>query len=295
MAPNDEPLVLRRIALCLQYEGNHFCGWQRQREGQSVQGVLENTIQQLDPYKPIRVIAAGRTDSGVHAAGQVVHFDCCGPIPPKRWMSALNGRLPKSIRVRDAIEKPLSWHACYSAIYRRYRYLIYNGCRPNLFLSNWSWHRYAYRLDEKLMRVALKGLLGYHDFSAFQRSGSNRANAYTTIQAIELERYGDLISIEIQATGFLYGMIRLLVGQLVALGEHRIGFDVFENRWQHLRRDQVKEAAPANGLCFLRAGYEMPVFPEFVSIDSFPKYSLRYNDSPPKPPIAPLESGSAVF
>ena len=93
---------VRRIALCLQYQGSSFCGWQRQKEGTSVQGVLEDAVMALDPHMPIKIIAAGRTDAGVHAAGQVVHFDSCGPIPIEHWAVALNGRLPEKIRVRTS-------------------------------------------------------------------------------------------------------------------------------------------------------------------------------------------------
>ena len=95
-----EAPIRRRIALCLQYEGSAFCGWQRQRNGHSVQAALEAAIEQLDPLRPIQTFAAGRTDAGVHAAGQVVHFDCSDRIPANKWAPALNGRLPATIRVR---------------------------------------------------------------------------------------------------------------------------------------------------------------------------------------------------
>jgi len=279
-----DSLTLRRIALSIQYEGSGFCGWQKQPKGISVQGLLEEAISILDPIRPVNAIAAGRTDAGVHAAGQVVHFDSCGPIPVSRWASALNGRLPAQIRVRQAVLRPSKWHACHSATYRRYRYTIYNACMPNLFLSPWSWHRFKFRLDEELMRVAMEGLLGRHDFYAFQRSGSKRAHSWTTIQAVQLERHGDLLVIEIQASGFLYGMVRLLVGQLVALGEHRINLQTFEKRWKERRRPEVKEAAPARGLCLVRAGYEEAIFSEVAWFDSFPAYSLAGDDSPIPPP-----------
>lgn len=274
----------RRIALSLQYDGSDFSGWQKQPSRKTIQGVLEAAISQLDPIRPVKVVAAGRTDAGVHASGQVVHFDCCGSIPASRWTAALNGRLPKEIRVREAVLRPLTWNACYSAIYRRYRYTIYNACKPNLFLAPWSWHRYKFRLDEELMRSALGGLIGFHDFYAFQRMGSNRQNSFTTIQHAYLERQGDLVMLEIQASGFLYGMVRLLVGQLVALGEHRIYLKTFQKRWQERLRSEVKESAPAHGLCFIRAGYEESIFSEAAWYDSYPKYSLRKLDSPNPPP-----------
>ena len=282
----EQPSI-RRIALSLQYEGSSFCGWQRQRQGTSVQGVLEDAIAQLDPHRPVHTVAAGRTDAGVHAAGQVVHFDASGPIPAWRWAPALNGRLPTTIRVREAVERPLEWHACYSATYRRYRYTLYNGRRPNLFLSDWSWHRYQARLDDEQMGLALQGLLGLHDFSAFMRAGSRRAHARTTVQDVSIDRQGDLISIEIQASGFLYGMVRLLMGQLVAVGEHRLSLQAFERRWRERRRSEVKDGAPAHGLCLLRAGYGEPIFSEGGWYDCQPRYFLASQDSPPDPPPLP--------
>ena len=269
----------RRIAICLQYDGSAYCGWQRQPQQPSVQETLEGAIAQLDPHRPALAVAAGRTDSGVHAAGQVVHFDVAGPIPAQRWAPALNGRLPASIRVRAAQEVPASWHACFSARYRRYRYTLYNGPIPNLFLSPWSWHRYQSRLDEGLMAAALEDLLGEHDFSAFMRAGSSRAHGRTTVQAVELERQGDLVVAEIQASGFLYGMVRLLVGQLVAVGEGRLSLADFRRRWRSQARSEVKEAAPPQGLCLLRVGYPEPLFPTAAWYASQPRYLLGSGES----------------
>lgn len=284
---DSERSVLQRIGLSLQYEGSDFCGWQRQRNGRSVQAVLEDAIEQLDPHRPIQTFAAGRTDAGVHAAAQVVHFDCSGPIPPGKWAAALNGRLPSSIRVRESVARPADWHACYDATYRRYRYTIHNGRRPNLFLTPWTWHRYHHRLDEQRMTQALEGLLGLHDFSAFMRAGSRRAHARTTVQEVQLDRRGDLVVVEIQASGFLYGMVRLLMAQLVAVGEHRLSVAQFEQRWQQRRRSEVKEAAPARGLCLLRAGYKEPIFSRSSWYDCQPWFVLAESDPPPDPPPDP--------
>ena len=278
----------QRIALCLQYDGGPFCGWQRQPQHPSVQQTLDEAIEALDPIpagvtaKLSRTIAAGRTDTGVHAAAQVVHFDCHGPIPAPRWAPALNGRLPGSIRVRASAAVAADWHACFSAQYRRYRYCIYNARRPNLFLAPISWHRYQWRLQDQLMEELLQELLGHHDFSAFQRAGSQRAHARTTVQEVSLERDGDILTLEIQASGFLYGMVRLLVGQLVAAGEGRISPDQFRQRWRQQRRDEVKEAAPPQGLCLLRVGYPEPVFARGAWYDCQPRYRLETSDPPPE-------------
>ena len=271
---------LRRIALCFQYLGSSFHGWQWQPHQSSVQGTLEGAITQLDPHRPVRVIAAGRTDSGVHAAAQVAHFDTSGPIPAHRWAHALNGRLPDSIRIRASTEVSLEWHACFSAIYRRYRYTIHNGCAPNLFLSPWTWHRYGLRLDEQAMADTLANLVGEHDFSAFQRAGSTRAHARTTLQDVKVNREGDLVVAELQASGFLYGMVRLVIGQLVAVGEGRLTPAEFLRRWRTGARHEIREAAPPHGLCLLRVGYRESIFPVSVWYDCQPQYRMSVFDSP---------------
>ncbi len=272
--------MTRRLALVIQYEGSKFCGWQNQKDLVSIQSTLEEKIAELDPIRPVKLVAAGRTDAGVHASGQVVHFDSLGPIPTEKWPSALNGRLPNSIKVLEAVEVPSDWHACYSAKYRRYRYSIFNGCHPNLFLQQISWHKYRFRLDENLMQQALKDLVGYHDFAAFQKAGSNRNHSCTSVQEVSVSRNGDIISIEIQASGFLYGMVRLLVGQLVAVGEKRLTIEEFKTRWRRGLRSEVKEAAPSCGLCLIRVGYEKRIFSRSKSFDTFPSFSLSIFDSP---------------
>lgn len=276
----------------MQYDGTSYCGWQRQSHPggkPSVQGVIEQALQSLDPSIN-GCMAAGRTDAGVHASGQVIHFDSTGPVPAHRWPRALNGRLPANIRISDVSLVPNTWHACFSALYRRYRYTIYNGRTPNLFLAPWSWHRYRVLLDDRLMAAALQGLVGHHDFRAFQRAGSHRAHSRTHMQEVELQRQGDVITLEIQASGFLYGMVRLLVGQLVSLGERSLALETFERRWREGRREDVREAAPPQGLCLLRVGYPTQVFSRTSWYAGQPRYQMEARDPPP-PAAAGSPSG----
>ncbi|MGB7563725.1 MAG: tRNA pseudouridine synthase A, partial [Prochlorococcaceae cyanobacterium] len=167
----------------------------------------------------------------------------------------------------------------------------HNSRRSNLFLAPFSWHRYQVRLEEQDMLACLRGLLGHHDFAAFQRAGSSRPHARTTVQEVSLERQGDLIVTEIQASGFLYGMVRLLMGQLVAVGEGRLKPEAFERRWRQRARDEVKEAAPPQGLCLLRVGYPQPLFPKAAWYDCQPRYLLEIPDPPELLPRQPDHAG----
>ncbi len=260
----SDGIQTRRLALLLQYEGTAYHGWQRQRHGSTIQARVEAAVGRLQPGFQGVVVAAGRTDAGVHAAGQVVHLDVTSPIPDHRWPKALNGCLPPDIRVLAARAVSSQWHACFSACWRRYRYLLYNNPVPNLFLRTTSWHRYNTTLNAQRMAAALKPLLGHHDLRAFQRSGSSRSHARTTVQAVDVERWGDVVTIDVQCSGFLYGMMRLLVGQLVAVGEGHLPVTVFEQRWRMGKREEVQEAAPPQGLCFMGVGYQPALFPGAV-------------------------------
>ena len=265
---------MKRVALIIQYDGSNFSGWQRQKNSISVQETIENALFKVT-NQIIRTFAAGRTDAGVHASGQVLHFDIEFVIPSDRYADVLNSKLPQTIRILESVEVKNSWHSCYSAVYRHYRYVINNSKIPNLFLNNWSWHRYQKSLDQFLMSNALEGMLGEHDFFAFQKSGSNRSNSITTIKSIELERNEDLILIDIKATGFLYGMVRSIVGQLVLVGEKKISPEIFKDRWVCKKKHDVRESAPAKGLCFVNSVYEETIFKRINKNDLFPKFVIE--------------------
>ena len=264
---------MKRVALLIQYDGSNFSGWQRQKNQISVQEILEDALFKVS-NQVIKTYAAGRTDAGVHASGQVIHFDIDYVIPSDRYADVLNSRLPVTIRILESVEVKNTWHACYSAVYRHYRYVINNSKIPNLFLSKWSWHRYQKSLDEFLMSNALDGMVGEHDFFAFQKSGSNRSSSVTTIKSIELQRLEDLILIDIKATGFLYGMVRSIVAQLVLVGEKKISPEIFKDRWFCKKKHDVRESAPANGLCFVNSVYKEKVFKKIDKKDLFPKFVI---------------------
>jgi tRNA pseudouridine38-40 synthase len=269
------PVYRKRIALVIQYLGTHFHGWQKQPAQRTVQEEIEKAIAQ-EVGQDVTLHGAGRTDAGVHAAAQVAHFETCSPIPPERWAKVLNGYLPNDILVRGSAQVGDEWHACFSASWRRYRYTIYTDNCPNLFLQPFTWHYYHFPLDESLMQVALNPLVGKHDLRAFRRAGSARPHSWVEIQAAECIRRGSLIQIEIQAKGFLYGMVRLLVGMLVEVGNKLRSPAEFAEVWQNQRRDLVKYAAPAKGLCLLRVGYpEFPI-PSPIWFDTQPSFTFNY-------------------
>jgi tRNA pseudouridine38-40 synthase len=263
----------QKVALVIQYLGTHFYGWQRQLQQRTVQGEIEKVLKKVLGYQ-VTLHCAGRTDTGVHAAAQVAHFEHDSLIPGQRWASVLNGYLPNDILIRASESVSESWHARFSAQWRRYRYTLYTDPRPNLFVSPFSWHYYYAPLDELEMQAALKTLLGTHHLAAFHRTGSRRSHSWVEVQQVQCDRALDFIHIEIQANGFLYGMVRLLVGLLVQVGTGKRSLDNFTELWQQERREEVKHAAPPWGLCLLRVGYEDSPFPPEVWYDTMPKLVL---------------------
>lgn len=262
-----------RIALVIQYLGANYHGWQRQPHYNSVQEEIEKAIASVVNH-PITLHGAGRTDSGVHGAAQVAHFDVKSPVPPDRWAKVLNGCLPDDIVISASAQVANDWHACFGATFRRYRYTIYTGKVPNLFLQPFSWHYYHQPLDESLIQEALNPLLGVHDLSAFRRAGSKRLHSILEVQEVSCQRKEDLIYIEIQASGFLYGMVRLLVGMLVEVGAESRSLSEFQDIWVNRRRDLVKYSAPAKGLCLLRVGYPNFPIPEPIWFNTQPIFTF---------------------
>jgi tRNA pseudouridine38-40 synthase len=270
---------MQRVALVIQYLGTHFHGWQRQLNQRTVQEEIERAIE-LVLGQHITLHGSGRTDTGVHAAAQVAHFEAPARIPAYRWVDILNSRLPNDVLIRAAARVSSNWHARFSAIWRRYRYTLYTEPRPNLFIRPFVWHYYHAPLQEALMQEALTPLVGRHHLAAFHRAGSKRPHSWVDVQVAECRRQGSLLQIELQASGFLYGMVRLLVGMLVEVGTGERSPTEFTEIWQQQRRDLVKYAAPPQGLCLLRVGYPEFPFPPEVWHDTQPHFVFS---SPPQP------------
>ncbi len=271
MLESHQPTPQERVALVIQYVGTNFHGWQRQAHHRTVQEEIELAISNLLGYH-VTLHGAGRTDSGVHAAAQVAHFEVTSKIPAHKWATVLNSYLPKDILIRASAGVDNRWHARFSAVYRRYRYTLYTEELPNLFVRPFSWHYYYAPLDEFLIQAALKPLIGHHHLAAFHRANSSRIHSWVEVQAAECYRTGPFLHIEIQANGFLYGMVRLLVGMLVQVGSQQRTTASFTDLWKQQRREEVKYAAPAHGLCLLRVGYPDFPFPPEIWFDTQPKF-----------------------
>ncbi|MBU6185815.1 MAG: tRNA pseudouridine(38-40) synthase TruA [Synechococcales cyanobacterium] len=261
----------QRVALVIQYLGTAFHGWQRQADGRTVQAEIESAIAQVIG-KSVTIHGAGRTDAGVHASAQVAHFNAPVHIPGHRWTAILNSRLPEDILVRGSTSVPVDWHARFSALWRRYRYTLYTDPIPNLFVRPFSWHYYHAPIQPELIQEALNPLIGCHHLAAFHRAGSSRPHSWVDVQVAECYRQGSFVHIEVQASGFLYGMMRLLVGLLVEVGRGLRTPSEFTDLWFHQRRKDVRYAAPPWGLCLVRVGYPDFPLPPSVWFDTFPKF-----------------------
>jgi tRNA pseudouridine38-40 synthase len=205
-----------RIALGLEYSGASFTGWQSQADGRGVQDVLERALGVIADAR-IRTVAAGRTDAGVHATMQVVHFDTDAARPQNAWIRGVNSHLPADIAVQWAEPVAAEFHARYMARARHYTYLLLlRATRPALVASRVGW--YHRPLDVGAMREAAAELSGTHDFSAFRAAECQAASPVRTLSAIDVDADGEYIRFDFSANAFLHHMIRNIVGSLVAVG-----------------------------------------------------------------------------
>lgn len=209
-----------RLALGLEYDGSRFCGWQSQPSGCAVQDVLELALAKIAGEPALRVAAAGRTDTGVHALLQVVHFDTQASRPDSAWVRGTNALLPPAMAVLWVRPVGEQFHARYSARERCYRYLLLNHpVRPGVMNGRVGWFHVS--LDLAAMRRAARFLVGEYDFSAFRSSECQARSPVRTVSRLEIARHGDLVVFEIRANGFLHHMVRNIVGCLVYVGKGR--------------------------------------------------------------------------
>jgi tRNA pseudouridine38-40 synthase len=244
---------MRNIKLTLAYDGTDFHGWQRQPGVRTIQEVLEDALTQLTGTRPA-TNASGRTDAGVHALGQVVHFLTVSRHSNETFVRALNALLPQDLRVLAAEEKPQAFHATLDARSKRYRYAIDNGAIADVFQLRYCWHVHR-PLDAAAMARAGRFLLGRHDFHSFETEWPNRTSSVRTIFDLTVERSGSFVTIEVEADGFLYNMVRSIVGTLMLVGAGKRAEEWVADVLAGENRVLAGPTAPAKGLFLEKVDY----------------------------------------
>lgn len=208
------------LKLTIKYDGTSYHGWQRQPNGITVQEVLEDTLEKVFKKK-IVVTGCSRTDAGVHAAMHVSNFKCDTSIPVHKIPLVLNQYLPQDIRAAECVVEKDDFNARYHTVEKTYRYRILNSEHNDPFLGRYSWH-YPIKLDVEKMKQAAEYMVGERDFTAFMASGSSAKTTVRNLKRVEVEKTGDLITITATANGFLYNMVRIIVGTLVYVGNGKL-------------------------------------------------------------------------
>jgi tRNA pseudouridine38-40 synthase len=247
-----------RYALLIEYDGSPFVGWQRQANGLSVQQVIEEAAEPLNGGETPAMVAAGRTDAGVHAEGQVAQIDLAADLPPERLREALNTRSrPHPVSVLAVTQAPEGWNARFSAIGRTYRYRILNRrARPALEAGR-VWH-VPQPLDAAAMHDAAQRLLGHHDFSAYRASACQARDALRTLDKLNVSRFGEEVVVEVAARSFLHHQVRNMVGTLAQVGLGRRPVSWPRSVLDVRDRRRAGQTAPAEGLCFTAVRYDPP-------------------------------------
>ncbi len=244
---------IMRIAINLSYEGHNYSGWQRQLSQPSVQGYVETALSKVADHK-VEITCAGRTDAGVHATDQVVHFDTDSERELHNWVMGANANLPDDIAVSWAAAVKEDFHARFAATARRYWYVIYNrATRPGMLHKHTTWwHR---QLNVQQMQAAGQHFLGEQDFSSFRSAECQSKTAKRNVYYLTVKRLGELVIIDICANAFLHHMVRNIAGVLLAIGEGKQPTDWAKQVLQARDREFAGITAPANGLYLVGVDY----------------------------------------
>lgn len=244
---------MRNIKITIEYDGTNYVGWQRQKNGISVEEKIETAIGKITEEEP-RIIGASRTDAGVHAKGQTANFHTLSNIPALKFASAINSKLPCDIVILEAQEEAEDFHSRYSSIGKKYSYKILNRKQPIAYLRNYVEHC-PYNLDFEAMKNASMAFLGKHDFAAFKSTGGSAKTSVRTIGDIDLVRDGDLITLYIEGDGFLYNMVRIIAGTLMDVGRGKIPSGGIKDIIDSGDRNRAGKTAGARGLCLEKVYY----------------------------------------
>jgi tRNA pseudouridine38-40 synthase len=242
-----------RVAIGIEYDGTAYNGWQRQSSGLGVQEVLERAIGEVADAA-IEIVCAGRTDAGVHASGQVAHFDTIAERSDRGWLLGANSNLPDDINVSWVRPVDKHFHARYSATARSYRYRILNRLVRSALFRRRAWWVHQ-DLDHERMHEAAQGLLGEHDFSAFRAAGCQASGPVRKITSVRVSRDGDWVMLDVTANAFLQHMVRNIAGTLVAVGNGEKALSWPAEVLVGRDRQAAGMAAPPHGLTLVRVGY----------------------------------------
>ena len=248
---------MRTFKLTLAYDGTNFAGWQSQVDQRTVQVVLQQTLSKITQQKDVSAIASGRTDAGVHALAQVVSVVLDWERSAETLQRALASELPHDLVVIDAEEVPPDFHAITSATGKRYQYRIHDGRVADVFRRQYTWHCFT-RLDDAAMHRAAQALVGKHDFSSFEAIGSPRQSSVRTITHISVMRdpdNEDLVNLDVAADGFLYKMVRSIVGSLVEVGRGRQDESWIGQVLAQRDRGAAGPTSPSQGLFLVEVDY----------------------------------------
>ncbi|RUO61926.1 tRNA pseudouridine(38-40) synthase TruA [Pseudidiomarina insulisalsae] len=260
-----------RFALGIEYDGSQYFGWQRQREVVAVQEVLERALSKVANH-PVEVVCAGRTDAGVHATGQVVHFDSAELRSTPAWTMGVNSNLPADVAVRWVRQVPDDFSARFSATGRRYRYVICNTRLRPAILGRGVSH-YHFDLNVADMHQAAQALLGEHDFSSFRAAQCQSHSPNRCVTHIEVSRHGDYVVVDIAANAFLHHMVRNIVGSLLAVGRGEQASDWPGKLLAQRDRTLAAATAKAEGLYLVQVDY-----PEHFGLPQLPPGPLWLPD-----------------
>ena len=247
---------MRRIKLTVAYDGTDYCGWQIQPNGITVEEVLNKALSDLTK-ETVKVIGASRTDAGVHARGNVAVFDTESQMPPDKICMALNQRLPEDIRVQVSEEVPSDWHPRKCTCIKTYEYRILNR-RINMPMERLYSHFCYYKLDVDRMQAAANMLAGEHDFKSFCSVRTQVTDTVRTVYRIDVTRNeDDIITIRVTGNGFLYNMVRIIAGTLMAVGTGHIQAEDMPSILEAKARRAAGPTAPARGLTLIEMKYEL--------------------------------------
>lgn len=244
---------MQTISFVIKYDGSHYHGWQRQNRVVGVQAVIEKALKRVLKQE-ITVEGSGRTDAGVHALGQCASFKAYLPMPVENLRGAVNKILPKDVFVVDAHIVPDTFHARFSAVAKTYTYKVYTKKERDPFLDRYSYH-YPYSLDIALIKRAMHYFLGTHDFRTFMASGSETVNTVRTLYDFSLEHTEDTLTFTITGNGFLYNMVRIIIGTLLHVGNGKLLPESIPEIIDSKERSRAKFTTPGHGLYLNRVFY----------------------------------------